>query len=300
MIFLDRDSVPAPAALDLTDPTSKAARELAEAVQRLGTNHPMKSEDFSAYKDDGVREALTELSHGKCAYCESPVSGSSQTDIEHYRPKGMVRDKPDHPGYWWLAMDWNNLVLSCMHCNQSRRQMVIDPDWSAAEIRAVLEQRRHTTVGKKNAFPTLDAIWIEDHTADITTEKPALIDPTVTDPEGMFEWVYSTGLVSTMKGIDSDGRARITIDELGLNRRYLTEARMTRQAILNRHARQVRKFLDQFNAATTPEAEQLALTNLLDELDSLELLGAPEQPFSAMARDFLSRQRALIDAALGG
>ena len=298
MIFLDRRRVGVPDALKLDVPTSKGAKELAEGKARINSNDPMKSDDFKAYKDKDVRAALTKLSHGKCAYCESEISGSSQTDIEHYRPKGEVRENKHHPGYWWLAMDWSNLVLSCMHCNQSRKQVVFDPEWSADQIRRALEEGRLVTSGKKNAFPTLDDRWVTQHTDDVTTENPGLIDPTVTDPEGMFEWVYSPELVCTMKGVDPEGRGKITASELGLNRRYLTESRMKRQITLNRHAKQIRKFLRQFQNAGSDEARELALENLMDELKSLEMLGDARQPFAAMCRDFYRRQRALIDSAL--
>lgn len=60
---------------------------------------------------------------GKCAYCEVPVVlvDRYRGDIEHWRPKGAVSDidgnSIDHPGYYWLAYDWRNLLLSCNPCN---------------------------------------------------------------------------------------------------------------------------------------------------------------------------------------
>jgi hypothetical protein len=72
----------------------------------------------------------------RCAYCESPlIFDRSRGDAEHYRPKGSViwRDDNgdesraqcelhdgeiiDHPGYFWLAYDWRNLVPACADCN---------------------------------------------------------------------------------------------------------------------------------------------------------------------------------------
>src|SRR6266567_3958956 len=70
----------------------------------------------------------------KCAYCERLISGY-YGDAEHFRPKGAVNCNdgagelvkpsgqiPDpangdvlempHPGYFWLAYDWRNLVPS--------------------------------------------------------------------------------------------------------------------------------------------------------------------------------------------
>jgi hypothetical protein len=82
---------------------------------------------------------LQHVFHQKCAYCEREISGY-YGDAEHYRPKSAVRHKtaagklepstcaiPDpasgrdvvqsHPGYFWLAYDWRNLVPACAFCN---------------------------------------------------------------------------------------------------------------------------------------------------------------------------------------
>jgi hypothetical protein len=72
----------------------------------------------------------------KCAYCESPLEFDRyKGDAEHFRPKGSVtvvdaggvRTRPrctlpdgveiEHPGYFWLAYDWRNLVPACSFCN---------------------------------------------------------------------------------------------------------------------------------------------------------------------------------------
>ena len=57
---------------------------------------------------------------GRCAYCEGRNSAGEFGDAEHYRPKGEVTEnrKPiSHPGYYWLAYEWYNLLLSCKKCN---------------------------------------------------------------------------------------------------------------------------------------------------------------------------------------
>lgn len=76
--------------------------------------------------------------NGKCAYCETSAV-RFDFHAEHYRPKGAVtfrhRSKKKqqratclddkgvaiaHPGYFWLAYAWGNLVPSCVHCNTGR------------------------------------------------------------------------------------------------------------------------------------------------------------------------------------
>jgi uncharacterized protein (TIGR02646 family) len=60
---------------------------------------------------------LDEVFKRKCAYCEENTDASSPQHAEHWRPKNAVSGVPEHPGYWWLSLDWNNLVPACFFCN---------------------------------------------------------------------------------------------------------------------------------------------------------------------------------------
>ena len=78
------------------------------------------------------KQALLDLFNGKCAFCETPIREGMHGDVEHFRPKGGVIEEDgskakyldkkgverDHPGYYWLAYDWRNLLPSCQLCNQ--------------------------------------------------------------------------------------------------------------------------------------------------------------------------------------
>jgi hypothetical protein len=76
--------------------------------------------------------------HNKCAYCETKAV-QFYADAEHYRPKAsvQVRERDSelrpavcalpleggkaremkHPGYFWLAYNWRNLLPACKRCN---------------------------------------------------------------------------------------------------------------------------------------------------------------------------------------
>jgi hypothetical protein len=68
----------------------------------------------------------------KCAYCEGRVEPQSFVHGEHWRPKGEVvvrsggrdvkveRAGREHPGYWWLAYEWTNLLPACSQCNTGK------------------------------------------------------------------------------------------------------------------------------------------------------------------------------------
>lgn len=67
-----------------------------------------------------LKQDLQNLFEGKCAYCESRVSASAPTILDHFRPKFNAVDldgtrSADY--YWWLADEWFNLYLACQSCN---------------------------------------------------------------------------------------------------------------------------------------------------------------------------------------
>jgi hypothetical protein len=109
---------------------------------------------------------------GKCGYCEMMVIGGQPGDVEHYRPKGeiwVLRDDPatwgqekewastvagrQHEvlcdqGYWWLAYEWSNYLLSCTACNSywklsffpvSDNRRKLPPRWNARETALLLD-----------------------------------------------------------------------------------------------------------------------------------------------------------------
>lgn len=296
MIFLQRGAPPG--RLDLTDANSVAAKELQAAKDHwVDHEEALPAKEFKAYSDDTVREALKVMFHGKCAYCESKIAGSSQTDIEHYRPKAAVKESPSHPGYWWKAMDWDNLVLSCMHCNQERRQLHFPAGLSEAEIRQALIDNDFTTTGKKNAFPTENDQWIDSDEGDLTTEKPLLIDPTVTDPEPLLVW-EDRDEFGRVESRDGDIRAETTISILGLNRRWLCEQRMIRWADIELVLMDIRIALEQMTAASTNEAAKVAKDAAQRDLNKLLQLCEDRQPHAAMARSALKRAQKMLEDAI--
>lgn len=59
----------------------------------------------------------TRIFQGRCAYCERRFGGSLVT-MDHFRPvKGTLKENSDHPGYFWLAYHWKNLIPCCSRCN---------------------------------------------------------------------------------------------------------------------------------------------------------------------------------------
>jgi hypothetical protein len=189
----------------------RACRDALDAIP-VGAAKPQV--DSELYKT--MRARFLAASHDKCAYCEVDLDpGQRQGDVEHYRPKGRVRNQrgelvkvtdgaaeADHPGYYWLAYEWRNLLPSCLACNRR------------AGDAATGQQ-----TGKGEIFPTLDDWWAAKP-EDVEREQPALLNPWVDDPREHLVFDPDTGIVG-----DRTERGRITIQILGLNHRSLPEAR---------------------------------------------------------------------------
>jgi uncharacterized protein (TIGR02646 family) len=203
LIHVDRSTVakPKPLGSILAGAERRDANEWFKDPKR----HRQERFRFAVYRRPEVRDALSELFHGKCAYCESLIVASGPIDVEFYRPKAGVAERPEHPGYWWLASDWDNMLSSCADCNRVR---------SHAGERA----------GKGNRFPLRDEDKRAFEPGAEVHEAPLLLNPCVDNPEQ--ELVFDT----TGKVMSSSRRGQTTISVLGLNRRGLVFARKTAAA----------------------------------------------------------------------
>jgi uncharacterized protein (TIGR02646 family) len=154
---------------------------------------PVKSFEFKRYKEEAVCFELDRLFRGKCAYCESVYSAIDSKDIEHFRPKGGVTGIPQslHQGYWWLAAEWINLLVSCPPCNQHRKQAIYRFGMTDAEIKA---ERLKTPVerrGKGCHFPLTDETKRAiKETDSLNLEDPLLINPALKNPNKHLEWIF--------------------------------------------------------------------------------------------------------------
>ena len=209
-------------------------------------------------------EALT---HMKCAYCEVSLA-RFDWDVEHYRPKGRVRERRDHPGYYWLAYDWENLLPSCTYCNQNRKERPTFEDPVPGE-----------SGGKHDQFPIADetkrAMSPGD---DYSLEEPLLIDPSIEDPSDHLGYFPAGGMFAL--GASRKGETSIRIFRLNL-RRIVNERR--RDLAIVRQVMQMRnRAVERGEAAAAAEAE-----------DILSSLAADDRPFAGMVRYFMENPEAL-------
>lgn len=173
---------------EFTDGTTELRRATTHYIDENKTG----SYGFDRYRSADVKRALDEIFHGKCAYCESFYAKTQPVDVEHYRPKGKVDDAGDHRGYWWLAMDWENLVPSCIDCNRKRWQHTPNPDQQSSMVALNEEgdfaRGKESKTGKQSAFPLATdsprAKWdINSKEVNLSLEKRLLLDPTRDTPD---------------------------------------------------------------------------------------------------------------------
>ncbi len=210
MIHIDRSRVPIPEAL-LIDSNPSLQKESEQAEVYFRSPEQNRSQNrfmFRTYTNRSVKIALRKLFHNKCCYCEVKLDRIQAKqkyglngDIEHFRPKSSVLEVPDHSGYWWLASDWNNLLIACQRCNRG-------------------SYTKGGSTGKANRFPLENekdrAYYPEDN---LSLEKPLLLDPTIDQPAEHLIFSDDGRVYS-----DSE-KGKTSILVYGLNRSNLVEDR---------------------------------------------------------------------------
>lgn len=152
---------------------------------------PTTSYQFTRYGEYHVRLAVDTVFKRKCVFCESNYSAVKAGNVEHYRPKGGVTERnPQFPGYWWLAAHWDNLLASCVACNQVRKHTEYIPGTSIINYEQHIDQEPTKSLGKGNSFPLRGGTWVTDPTGNLGTEDPLLINPCDREPSDHLEWAF--------------------------------------------------------------------------------------------------------------
>ncbi len=206
MIKIDFDEPDTPKWKRWRSDCKKTAEKLMESVEKGEA-----PEIIPLYKRKSIKEEIYFSKngpfHGKCAYCECYIKDFQHGDMEHFRPKLAVTDENDvpifvedekggkrpHPGYYWLAYDWKNLLPSCTNCNQP----------------GVIKGMR---IGKRNRFPVIGVNAATPE--EVELENPLLINPVTDPPEDHLKIDTETGMMA-----HRTDRGRVCIDIFGLNLR---------------------------------------------------------------------------------
>lgn len=212
-----------------------------------------------------IKNALLEMSHGKCWYSEAP-DAVSDWHVDHFRPKSrsLDADRTIHPGYDWLAFDWKNYRIAGSYSNSPHKDDGGD------------------TRGKWDYFPLAPGTFRASRDdRDITKEIVLLLDPTKkTDPKLMTFDEEGLPIPSDPNNAIIRKRVEATIHYLFLDSPRLVAAR-------KRKWREIIDWIDTYRDVCPPtieectEADYKRLQKLIDRLQSLS---GPDATFAATAR----------------
>ena len=151
----------------------------------------------------------------KCAYCERRLGEAGiEWDVEHFRPKRRVdvwiapagfpwpSGGPDDRGYYLLAFDPRNYLVSCKPCNGNHK-------------------RNYFPVAGARALTTTDPRTLRAESAYLLHP----LDPDEADPELLIDFDGVLALPRDGTSTDERDRARTSIEVLKLNRPDLDFAR---------------------------------------------------------------------------
>jgi hypothetical protein len=335
MRAVKRGTRAAPAALNKLDREGKS--ELVRAREHQAGADSDESFPFKAYKDEEVRQRLEELFHGKCAYCEQYYRSSAPVDIEHFRPKGRIHGE-SHPGYWWIAMAWENLLPSCIDCNRRRYQTVPHGSPSLGLLQQESSGAAQATVmqtGKQDAFPIAGTRALPE-ASQFQAEEALLLNPCEDDPrEHLTYYIDRDNLIGLVlpkakKGQAGDAlpeptgdwvavvrkaealglsvRGAVSIQVYGLNRLGLVQERtryLRRLAFLEDLVLELSALADELDRPATPcpgHPEVVARLRLARDRTLREMIDMadPRAPHSELARQWLRSFHAELEISPAG
>jgi len=226
---------------------------------------------FKIYRDPEIRDAVNQLFYGKCAYCESEIKLFAGVDVELFRPKVSVAERPDHPGYWWLASDWNNMLAACEECSR---------------VRVHAGER----AGKGSRFPLVDEQYRAFAPGEELGESPLLLNPCLDEPEQHLVFDDYGRVVSDTP------RGQTSISVLGLNRTPLVEARRATVVAVRALIADVESMLKAREAGGAAQPGAVSILEAGGE--ALRQLTEPSQEYAGLKRQLV---RPILDrlASLG-
>ena len=184
MIKIHRNTPPKNTILD------KKKTEILKKMESLVQSKTLKSGDIEPlWRNQKVKKFLFNSQKKKCCYCERE-SLIGETEVDHFRPKSAVKERGGHPGYWWLAYEWDNLLIACKPCNNKKGSQF------------PLEKENKRAMTKESS---------------IKGERPYLINPLKEDPEEFIDYDIPEDTdkpVLMIKAIGKNKRATKTINDL--------------------------------------------------------------------------------------
>jgi hypothetical protein len=221
--------------------------------------------------------------HDKCAYCETRAS-RFPGHAEHFRPKGRVdvRDAgtgksvpvavewpngnvATHPGYFWLAYHWKNLLPACQDCNSGRGKQnqfplpgkklpLLAARLSAAEVKRLAAHARASVKFKGRFYLDPDALD--------EMETPEILNPYHDDPHQHL--CFGQGGIVTAVDNSPRGAESIRVYQLDEDKLRAERQRQQTKAALIFKVKFNSVWQDNFDAAAALAAAHKALADFED------------------------------------
>lgn len=311
MIKLDRGPAPAAIkvyakktvkALDGVTKVTKAYQELEKAVafftdRNNYENNVKKTKvkfTFAVYKDTELAAAMEAAMGRKCAYCESDFAHVMPKDIEHYRPKSEITsgDTTLQPGYYWLAGEWENLLVSCADCNRARNHEVPD-------------QPKKIKLGKETQFPLSDEQRRVRARGPLDPEDTVrlLLNPCVDEPADHLTF-DEKGLIHARP--DANGNESMlgttSIAVYALQRKELVEKRLETVNSFRHEFQQLAYLVANHNTLKSLGASTAQLDANIDQIRNvkkkMQSMLAANASYLAMLREWIGAAKRRGDFAL--
>ena len=199
MIRVEKDYGQVPDGLSGAGAERKRAEALRDGVRHQAAGY--------YYAHDSVKEKLLEIYRNKCAYCESPKNPGWAWQVDHYRPNKPRESGDTHSGYYWLAYEWSNLLLSCETCN-------------------IKKSNRFPISGTRVEAPQTDRKEWLANSESLIAEEPLLLNPELDHPEKHFVF-FPDGAIED-KGGSEHGKKTIEVCDLERE-----ELRLARKAVVD-------------------------------------------------------------------
>jgi uncharacterized protein (TIGR02646 family) len=292
-------------------PESNGEWETKDAIEyyRDATNHQKKykrtgkrggrtKQDYIVYKENAVRESLTEMFHSKCAYCESKITAIYNGDIEHFRPKGKIQEaNPPKPGYFWLASEWENLLFACPFCNQTNTHKFNNG--------GIVEE---AVFGKLDQFPLLSeayrlnhshgVIYFTNNTSysqafDLEESERLLLNPCRDENIEKYFKYNDEGAIIINDGLNplEELKAQTSILTYALHRLPLTIERKERIIDIKAQIRRVEMAIENYNENLNSNHEKKTRFEgvMRDEMEILKKFKEANQKYAGLARYIIDK-----------
>lgn len=164
-----------------------------------------------------IKSSLTQLFHGKCAFCEQ----FAEVSVTNFRPVSEATPTENLPTshlyYSWLAGAWENLYLCCAACSRAKaRKFPVAGPRVSLPTNATVKKYVSRGNGEWPDFPI--------------QENNLLLDPCYDSKFYLHFRTKMSGLI-----IPLSGRGEATLDAFQLNRPRLIAARAKKMAVYARH-----------------------------------------------------------------